>query len=43
MKTEKCESFFNFFSPPEVPENEDDIDEDEVCMVFPLWFVIWKM
>ncbi|GMQ08290.1 hypothetical protein CsSME_00052083 [Camellia sinensis var. sinensis] len=27
-KTEKCESFFNFFSPPEVPEDEDDIDED---------------
>ncbi|KAL7162642.1 hypothetical protein ACSBR2_043014 [Camellia fascicularis] len=27
-KTEKCESFFNFFSPPEVPEDEADIDED---------------
>ncbi|THG13456.1 hypothetical protein TEA_016740 [Camellia sinensis var. sinensis] len=27
-KTEKCESFFNFFSPPEVPEDDDDIDED---------------
>ncbi|CAA0821143.1 Unknown protein [Striga hermonthica] len=27
-KTEKCESFFNFFSPPEVPEDEEDIDED---------------
>ncbi|KAL3618847.1 hypothetical protein CASFOL_037295 [Castilleja foliolosa] len=27
-KTEKCESFFNFFSPPEVPEEGDDIDED---------------
>ncbi|KAL2554924.1 Nucleosome assembly protein 1-2 [Forsythia ovata] len=27
-KTEKCESFFNFFNPPEVPENDDDIDED---------------
>ncbi|CAI9766022.1 unnamed protein product [Fraxinus pennsylvanica] len=26
-KTEQCESFFNFFSPPEVPEDED-IDED---------------
>jgi nucleosome assembly protein 1-like 1 len=26
-KTEVCESFFNFFSPPEVPE-DDDIDED---------------
>ncbi|CAA3011587.1 nucleosome assembly 1 4 isoform X1 [Olea europaea subsp. europaea] len=28
MKTEKCDSFFNFFKPPEVPENDDDIDED---------------
>ncbi|XP_031486362.1 nucleosome assembly protein 1;3-like [Nymphaea colorata] len=27
-KTEDCESFFNFFSPPEVPEDDDDIDED---------------
>ncbi|XP_024972371.1 nucleosome assembly protein 1;4-like isoform X2 [Cynara cardunculus var. scolymus] len=27
-KTENCESFFNFFSPPEVPEDEDDIDEE---------------
>ncbi|XP_010242237.1 PREDICTED: nucleosome assembly protein 1;4 isoform X2 [Nelumbo nucifera] len=27
-KTEKCESFFNFFDPPQVPENDDDIDED---------------
>ncbi|KAL9157034.1 hypothetical protein ABFS82_09G118800 [Erythranthe guttata] len=29
IKTEKCESFFNFFSPPEVPDDEADIDEDE--------------
>ncbi|KAK1416891.1 hypothetical protein QVD17_26010 [Tagetes erecta] len=28
-KTEKCESFFNFFSPPLVPEDEEDIDEEE--------------
>ncbi|XP_055801376.1 nucleosome assembly protein 1;1 [Solanum dulcamara] len=28
MKTEQCESFFNFFSPPQVPEDEEDIDED---------------
>lgn len=28
MKTEDCESFFNFFNPPQIPENEDDIDED---------------
>ncbi|KAM7483854.1 hypothetical protein LguiB_008437 [Lonicera macranthoides] len=27
-KTENCESFFNFFSPPQVPEDEEDIDED---------------
>ncbi|KAL8138567.1 hypothetical protein V2J09_004568 [Rumex salicifolius] len=27
-KTETCESFFNFFSPPQVPEDDDDIDED---------------
>ncbi|XP_023731075.1 nucleosome assembly protein 1;4 [Lactuca sativa] len=27
-KTENCESFFNFFSPPQVPEDEDDIDEE---------------
>uniref|UniRef100_M0ZH89 Nucleosome assembly protein 1 2 n=1 Tax=Solanum tuberosum TaxID=4113 RepID=M0ZH89_SOLTU len=28
MKTEQCESFFNFFSPPQVPGDEEDIDED---------------
>ncbi|KAG4990694.1 hypothetical protein AAZX31_09G062100 [Glycine max] len=27
-KTESCESFFNFFKPPEVPEDDVDIDED---------------
>nr|GMD41246.1 nucleosome assembly protein 1;2 [Ipomoea batatas] len=28
-KTEQCDSFFNFFSPPQVPEDEEeDIDED---------------
>ncbi|XP_019151652.1 PREDICTED: nucleosome assembly protein 1;2-like isoform X2 [Ipomoea nil] len=27
-KTEQCESFFNFFCPPQVPEDENDIDED---------------
>eukprot|EP00262_Sarcandra_glabra_P000349 TRINITY_DN1040_c0_g1_i5.p1 TRINITY_DN1040_c0_g1~~TRINITY_DN1040_c0_g1_i5.p1 ORF type:complete len:380 (+),score=127.66 TRINITY_DN1040_c0_g1_i5:139-1278(+) len=27
-KTEDCESFFNFFNPPQVPEDDDDIDED---------------
>ncbi|XP_076943918.1 nucleosome assembly protein 1;2-like [Bidens hawaiensis] len=35
-KTEKCESFFNFFSPPQVPDDEEDIDEEEVffCVYF---------
>jgi nucleosome assembly protein 1-like 1 len=28
-KTERCESFFNFFSPPQVPD-EEDIDQDTV-------------
>eukprot|EP00249_Psilotum_nudum_P014497 c24853_g2_i2 orf=287-1402(+) len=27
-KTEQCESFFNFFKPPQVPEDDDDIDQD---------------
>ncbi|KAK7329012.1 hypothetical protein VNO77_23157 [Canavalia gladiata] len=27
-KTENCDSFFNFFNPPEVPEDDEDIDED---------------
>ncbi|KAL2555242.1 Nucleosome assembly protein 1-2 [Forsythia ovata] len=27
-KTEQCQSFFNFFTPPEVPEEDEDIDED---------------
>ncbi|XP_015890654.3 nucleosome assembly protein 1;4 [Ziziphus jujuba] len=27
-KTEDCDSFFNFFNPPQVPEDDDDIDED---------------
>ncbi|KAB2019660.1 hypothetical protein ES319_D07G011800v1 [Gossypium barbadense] len=27
-KTENCESFFNFFNPPEVPDDDEDIDED---------------
>lgn len=30
-KTENCESFFNFFNPPQVPEDDEDIDEDAVC------------
>ncbi|KAF8696196.1 hypothetical protein HU200_037094 [Digitaria exilis] len=28
IKTEDCESFFNFFSPPQVPDNDEEIDED---------------
>lgn len=27
-KTEACESFFNFFTPPQVPEDDEDIDQD---------------
>ncbi|KAK4257787.1 hypothetical protein QN277_007327 [Acacia crassicarpa] len=27
-KTENCDSFFNFFNPPQVPEDDEDIDED---------------
>lgn len=30
-KTEQCESFFNFFSPPQVPE-DDDIDQETVTL-----------
>ena len=29
-KTEPCASFFNFFNPPAVPENPNDVDEDEM-------------
>lgn len=29
IKTEPCESFFNFFSPPEMPEDEDDLSMEE--------------
>lgn len=32
-KTENCDSFFNFFSPPEVPEDDDDLDEDAVSFL----------
>ncbi|XP_024632742.1 nucleosome assembly protein 1;2 [Medicago truncatula] len=28
IDTPPCESFFNFFDPPEIPENDVDIDED---------------
>ncbi|KAK1314866.1 hypothetical protein QJS10_CPA06g01039 [Acorus calamus] len=27
-KTEKCDSFFNFFNPPQVPEDDNEIDEE---------------
>uniref|UniRef100_A0A2P2M099 Nucleosome assembly family protein n=1 Tax=Rhizophora mucronata TaxID=61149 RepID=A0A2P2M099_RHIMU len=27
-KIEECESFFNFFSPPEVPEDDKDLDDE---------------
>jgi len=32
-KTENCESFFNFFNPPQVPEDDEDIDEDAVLIL----------
>ncbi|CAO2166143.1 unnamed protein product [Urochloa humidicola] len=28
VKTEDCESFFNFFNPPQVPDDDEQIDED---------------
>ncbi|CAL4974429.1 unnamed protein product [Urochloa decumbens] len=28
IKTKDCESFFNFFNPPQVPEDDKEIDED---------------
>ncbi|MCO5608137.1 hypothetical protein L7F22_062343 [Adiantum nelumboides] len=28
-KTEACESFFNFFSPPQVPEDDEEIDQEK--------------
>lgn len=37
-KTEQCESFFNFFSPPQVPD-DDDIDQDTVW--FPWSASLW--
>jgi nucleosome assembly protein 1-like 1 len=27
-KTEQCESFFNFFSPPRVPEDDKELNEE---------------
>ncbi|XP_020098493.1 nucleosome assembly protein 1;1-like isoform X2 [Ananas comosus] len=27
-KIESCESFFNFFNPPQVPDDEDELDDD---------------
>ncbi|KAK4269215.1 hypothetical protein QN277_022403 [Acacia crassicarpa] len=29
-KIEQCDSFFNFFNPPQIPEEEEDIDDDAV-------------
>ena len=34
-KTEECESFFNFFSPPQVPDDEEDLDDDMVWPSIP--------
>lgn len=30
IKTEKCDSFFNIFNPPQIPEDDDEIDDDVV-------------
>ena len=30
MKIEPCDSFFSFFSPPEVPEEDEEIDQEKV-------------
>ncbi|KAE8715111.1 Nucleosome assembly protein 1-like 4 [Hibiscus syriacus] len=27
-KTENCESFFNFFNPPQIPDDDGDIDDE---------------
>lgn len=43
-KTEDCESFFNFFSPPQVPDDDEEIDEDTVgfsLSVLFLWINAW--
>eukprot|EP00258_Populus_trichocarpa_P036696 XP_024452715.1 nucleosome assembly protein 1;2-like isoform X1 [Populus trichocarpa] len=29
MTIKNCESFFTFFNPPQIPENEDDLDDDD--------------
>jgi nucleosome assembly protein 1-like 1 len=45
-KTEQCDSFFNFFSPPQVPE-DDDIDQETVAplpsthLLFPSCDAYW--
>ena len=33
-KIEDCDSFFNFFNPPKVPEDDEDLDEETVCTTF---------
>lgn len=33
-KIESCESFFNFFNPPQVPEDEDELDDDTVSEIY---------
>lgn len=30
IKTEPVESFFSFFSPPKVPEDDDDLPEEDL-------------
>lgn len=45
-KTEDCDSFFNFFNPPQVPEDDDDIDEDTVSFAsfkMPMQFTMYEL
>jgi hypothetical protein len=39
-KTEDCESFFNFFSPPQVPDDDEEIDEDIVSLSY-MYLLLW--
>lgn len=31
-KTENCTSFFNFFNPPQIPEDDESLDDDAVSL-----------
>ena len=40
-KTENCDSFFNFFNPPQVPGDDDDIDEDAVSLICGVLYIFY--